>query len=159
MKPPLLIWFKDVEKNNIFGVELSKVEDFQEEYENPGDLIIIEDVYYCDGGGFNGKTSKIAFGMDSIKVLEIDEERTNNEMEYLSLITALVFAKEDSLILSDSKLIVNQTTKEWKCNYKHLEKLRDLSKILMKRKNISLSWVSRDKNLAGIKLDMLKRGA
>jgi len=151
-------YFKDDVSGDIFSTSPEGAEDFAENYENPANLIHLEPTF-CDGGGFNGKSSKIAFGKDLmfIRVLEIEEERTNNEMEYLALITALTFGDEEELFLTDSKLVVNQINNNWKCNFKHLERLRDIAKILLEKKKGVIMWCPREENLAGIKLDQLKK--
>lgn len=54
---------------------------------------------------------------------------TNNYAEYCGLGFALRFLKDKGYqgsiyVFSDSKLIVNQVTNDWKCNKTHLQKLR-----------------------------------
>lgn len=133
-------------------------EDFQESYEDPANLVPIN-IHYCDGAGWNGKISKIAFGKQGsdIKVIEVNENKTNNEVEYLALITAMLFAEDDDLIFTDSSLVVNQITNNWKVNFEHLEKLRDVARKVAHEKRITIRWTPREKNLAGIHLDKIKK--
>ena len=149
------IWLKDLKTNEVFDVDSKKAEQFMDEYESPGDLIVIK-VYYCDGSGFNGKTSKIAFGTcNNIKTIEIPFDKTNNECEYLSMLSCMVEAEDHSLILSDSQLIVNQILDKYKCNYNSLIYFRNICKNLLKKKNLSIKWIPREENIAGIELEKL----
>lgn len=103
-------------------------------------------VIVCDGG----KRRDIAYG--SYKILDdFDEichhqmifgDNTSNSAEYLSLYFALKKAVEigvrDVKIISDSSLVVNQVLGNWRCNYPHLQLLRD--KIRQELKDNFDSW-------------------
>ena len=151
------IWFKDIKKNLLFEIEEENEEEFCDNYEEPRNLINL-DVVYCDGGGFNGTFSKAAFGEDLGKMglLTTPKDMTNNEMEYIGLINAMLISKPETLILSDSKLIVNQVNQKWKCNHEHLMGLRGTAITLKHAKKLELEWIPREKNLAGIKLEKIK---
>ena len=80
-------------------------------------------------------------------------EITNNQAEYLAIISALKkFADTDdeTTIFSDSKNTVNQLNHEFAINN---EKLRDLAReswlIIAKFSNLSIVWIPRKENLAG----------
>ena len=84
---------------------------------------------------------------------EKKSEITNNQAEYLAIISALKkFADTDDeiTIFSDSKNTVNQLNHEFAINN---EKLRDLAReswlIIGKFSNLSIVWISRKENLAG----------
>lgn len=146
-----MIHLKDIKTGEIFNfISEEDSEIFCEQYESPFNLIAIE-VWYCDGSGFNGIVSKTAVGKtkENMKIWKITEEKTNNEMEYLAVITSMYSAEPHSLILSDSQLVVNQCTKDWACNSEHLIGLRDKVKELIKLKNLSLKWIPREENIAG----------
>ena len=80
-------------------------------------------------------------------------EITNNQAEYLAIISALnkfVNSNEEITIFSDSKNTVNQLNHEFAINN---EKLRNLAReawsIMGKFSNLSIVWVPRNENLAG----------
>ena len=80
-------------------------------------------------------------------------EITNNQAEYLAIISALkkfVDTDDEITIFSDSKNTVNQLNHEFAINN---EKLRDLAReswlIIGKFSNLSLVWIPRKENLAG----------
>ncbi|MFH1590304.1 MAG: RNase H family protein [archaeon] len=113
---------------------------------------------WSDGGGWNGRLSRYAVVFEDGRsiVEDFPEEKTNNEMEYAGLIRALKEASADDEIIVDSQLLVGHVTKGWKVNFAHLRPLVDESKRLVAEKNITLSWVRRDGNKAGILIDGLK---
>ena len=78
---------------------------------------------------------------------------TNNELEYLALIYSLeycrnVYSKKKVVIKVDSLLVANQINGKWRVTTEHLIALHERSMKLL-TKNISVSWISRDFNLAG----------
>ena len=80
-------------------------------------------------------------------------EITNNQAEYLAIISALkkfVDSDDEVIIYSDSKNTVNQLNHEFAINN---EKLRDLAReswvIIGKFSNLSIVWIPRKENLAG----------
>ena len=80
-------------------------------------------------------------------------EITNNQAEYLAIISALkkfVDADDEITIFSDSKNTVNQLNHEFAINN---EKLRDLAReswlIIGKFSQLSIVWIPRKENLAG----------
>ena len=108
---------------------------------------------YVDGsGGSNG-----GFGFfvkeTGESFYEKKSEITNNQAEYLAIISALkkfVDNDDEITIFSDSKNTVNQLNHEFAINN---EKLRDLAReswlIIAKFSNLSIVWISRKENLAG----------
>jgi len=108
---------------------------------------------YVDGsGGSNG-----GFGFfvkeTGESFYEKRSEITNNQAEYLAIISALkkfVDNDEEITIFSDSKNTVNQLNHEFAINN---EKLRDLAReswlIIGKFSSISIVWIPRKENLAG----------
>jgi len=80
-------------------------------------------------------------------------EITNNQAEYLAIISALkkfVDTDDEITIFSDSKNTVNQLNHEFAINN---EKLRDLAReswlIIGKFSQLSIVWIPRKENLAG----------
>ena len=108
---------------------------------------------YVDGsGGSNG-----GFGFfvkeTGESFYEKKSEITNNQAEYMAIISALnkyVDTDDEITIFSDSKNTVNQLNHEFAINN---EKLRDLAReswlIIAKFSNLSIVWISRKENLAG----------
>ena len=154
------ITLRDIKNNQIFKFDRLKLaRDFCEEYENPNDLVMSK-VFYCDGSGFNGKTSAICYGLESNLKLEIlNENITNNVAEYRALISCMLESGYFDIILSDSLLAVNQINGSYKVLNPHLLVLCKKCIFLMKQKKLLISWISRDINLAGIYIDKkYKRG-
>jgi ribonuclease HI len=84
---------------------------------------------------------------------EKKSEITNNQAEYMAIISALkkfVNSDDEITIYSDSKNTVNQLNHEFAINN---EKLRDLAReswiIIGKFSNLSIVWIPRKENLAG----------
>jgi len=108
---------------------------------------------YVDGsGGSNG-----GFGFfvkeTGESFYEKKPEITNNQAEYLAIISALkkfVDTDDEITIFSDSKNTVNQLNHEFAINN---EKLRDLAReswlIIGKFSQLSIVWIPRKENLAG----------
>ena len=80
-------------------------------------------------------------------------EITNNQAEYLAIISALnkyVHSDEEVTIYSDSKNTVNQLNHEFAINNEQLRTLaREAWGIIGKFSNLSIKWVPRNENLAG----------
>jgi ribonuclease HI len=105
---------------------------------------------YTDGG-----EDKYCFVIPEKNIAKIFEKKgiTNNEAEYLAVIEALNFVEENSnvLILSDSKLIVNQIKMEWHIKE---ERLREMFKKIIgiideKKLKFKIEWIPREENKAG----------
>jgi ribonuclease HI len=75
---------------------------------------------------------------------------TNNQAEYLALIEVLKrFPKQDLLIYSDSKLLVNQMNFEYHIKNKKLKILAEQALKMMKGRNVKIKWIPRKYNKAG----------
>ena len=109
-------------------------------------------VYVAGSGGSNG-----GFGFfvkeTGESFYEKKSEITNNQAEYMAIISALkkfVDSDDEVIIYSDSKNTVNQLNHEFAINN---EKLRDLAReswvIIGKFSNLSIVWIPRKENLAG----------
>jgi len=97
---------------------------------------------------------------------------TNNRAEYEALIIALEeldkeakFLEESDIdiklvvsMYTDSKLIVGHLNKGWRVNknYDLIEKSKNLLDEIRKKHTITIEWVPRDKNKAGIELERYK---
>ncbi|MHA7648040.1 reverse transcriptase-like protein [Nitrosopumilus sp. S4] len=108
---------------------------------------------YVDGSGGPGGGFGYFVKETGESFYEKKPEITNNQAEYMAIISALnKFAKsnEEITIYSDSKNTVNQLNHEFAINN---EQLRDLAReawsIMGKISNLSIVWVPRKDNLAG----------
>jgi ribonuclease HI len=108
---------------------------------------------YVDGSG--GPNGGFGFFVKETgeSFYEKKSEITNNQAEYMAIISALkkfVNTNDEITIFSDSKNTVNQLNHEFAINN---EKLRDLAReswlIIGKFSNLSIVWISRKENLAG----------
>ena len=108
---------------------------------------------YVDGSG--GPNGGFGFFVKETgeSFYEKKSEITNNQAEYLAIISALkkfVDTDDEIMIYSDSKNTVNQLNHEFAINN---EKLRDLAReswlIIAKFSNLSIVWIPRKENLAG----------
>jgi len=84
---------------------------------------------------------------------EKKSELTNNQAEYLAIISALnkfVDSKDEITIFSDSKNTVNQLNHEYAINNEELRNLaREAWRIIGKYTTLSIIWIPRKENLAG----------
>lgn len=79
---------------------------------------------------------------------------TNNIAEYMAIIEGIKRlrkinkTKEDCILYSDSRVVVNQIINNWKINYPHLKKLNIMVQGLVKDLNFNLEIkeIRRDKN-------------
>ena len=108
---------------------------------------------YVDGSG--GPNGGFGFFVKETgeSFYEKKSEITNNQAEYMAIISALkkfVNTNHEITIFSDSKNTVNQLNHEFAINN---EKLRDLAReswlIIGKFSNLSIVWIPRKENLAG----------
>ena len=108
---------------------------------------------YVDGSG--GPNGGFGFFVKETgeSFYEKKSEITNNQAEYMAIISALkkfVDTDNEITIYSDSKNTVNQLNHEFTINN---EKLRDLAReswvLIAKFSSISIIWISRKENLAG----------
>ena len=154
-----MIYLKDVWTKEIFEFKtLEESINFTESYIAPNNLVGIK-IYYSDGSGWNGESSGVAYGEEGAIIISIDKiNRTNNETEYEALIMAMEHAEKYDHIRVDSQLVKNQTELVWRCNLEHLRILRDKARTLMLSKEITIEWVRREKNLAGIQLEKVIKG-
>lgn len=79
--------------------------------------------------------------------------KTNNEAEYYGALRALELIEHNGTVYTDSKLVEGQVMHNWKVKAFHLRSLVQGCKSLVKRKNISIVWVRRNKNLAGLVIE------
>lgn len=99
---------------------------------------------------------------------KISDEKTNNELEYFALISAVAYAKnnygslEDILFCGDSEIIIKQIRGEYQVKKEHLKPL--YKQVINKLYDISedwlalhFIWIQREDNLAGKYLDKVLR--
>ena len=108
---------------------------------------------YVDGSG--GSDGGFGFFVKETgeSFYEKKSEITNNQAEYMAIISALkkfVDTDDEITIFSDSQNTVNQLNHQFAINN---EKLRDLAReswlIIAKFSNLSIVWIPRKENLAG----------
>lgn len=108
---------------------------------------------YVDGSG--GTDSGYGYFVKETgeSFYEKKSDLTNNQAEYLAIISALnkyVNSDEEITIYSDSKNTVNQLNHEFAINNEELRNLaREAWEIIGKFSNLSIVWVPRKENLAG----------
>ena len=108
---------------------------------------------YVDGSG--GSSSGYGYFVKETgeSFYEKKPEITNNQAEYLAIISALkkyVDSDEAIIIYSDSKNTVNQLNHEFAINNDHLRNLaREAWLIIAKFSSLSIIWIPRKENLAG----------
>jgi ribonuclease HI len=108
---------------------------------------------YVDGSG--GSSSGYGYFVKETgeSFYEKKPELTNNQAEYLAIISALkkyVNSDEEITIFSDSKNTVNQLNHEFAINNEQLRNLsRQAWEIMGKFSNLSIIWIPRKENLAG----------
>ena len=108
---------------------------------------------YVDGSGGSSGGYGYFVKETGESFYEKKPEITNNQAEYLAIISALkkyVDSKEEITIYSDSKNTVNQLNHEFAINDEQLRNLaREAWGIIAKFSNLSIVWVPRKENLAG----------
>ena len=108
---------------------------------------------YVDGSG--GTNSGYGYFVKETgeSFYEKKSDLTNNQAEYLAIISALnkyVNSSDEITIYSDSKNTVNQLNHEFAINNEALRNLaREAWGIIGKFSNLSIVWVPRKENLAG----------
>jgi len=108
---------------------------------------------YVDGSG--GENSGFGYFVKetSESFYEKKPNLTNNQAEYLAIISALkkfVNSNEEITIFSDSKNTVSQLNHEFAINNEQLRVLaQEAWNIIGKFSNLTLTWVPRKENLAG----------
>ena len=117
---------------------------------------LVADIY-IDGGTRGSRICLVDKSEKKTIVKTRGGDPTNNEMEYLALLFALDYInnrhkKDNVIIYSDSKLMVNQINGDWQVTTDHLQPLYDKCIKKMTDK-IKIKWVRRDSNLAGIILE------
>lgn len=100
---------------------------------------------YCDGSGYNGKTSGYCvIRGDYVECKLYKESYTNNEMEWKAMIQALEIAQRGDTVHSDSQLVVNQITDNWRVKEERLMPFADEGKELLRsKKGVSVKWIPR----------------
>ena len=108
---------------------------------------------YVDGSGGNNSGYGFFVKETGESFYEKKPDITNNQAEYLAIISALkkfVEKDEEISIYSDSKNTVNQLNHEFAINNEQLRILaREAWSLIAKFSKIKISWVPRGENLAG----------
>jgi len=108
---------------------------------------------YVDGSG--GSDSGYGYFVKETgeSFYEKKSDLTNNQAEYLAIISALnkfIESEEQITIFSDSKNTVNQLNHEFAINNEQLRNLaRQAWEMIGKFSNLSIVWIPRKENLAG----------
>ena len=108
---------------------------------------------YVDGSGGSNAGYGYFVKETGESFYEKKPEITNNQAEYLAIISALKKFRdlnEEIIIYSDSKNTVNQLNHEFAINNEQLRNLaREAWSIMGNISNLSIVWVPRNENLAG----------
>jgi len=109
---------------------------------------------WIDGSGnlIEGQKGKSIVLFEDGETLEHEyySKTTNNEAEYKALIDALLDEQsENSIIYTDSQLLVGQVCNGWKIKAENLKPFVEKSKELLKQRNAILKWIPREENKAG----------
>ena len=112
---------------------------------------------YIDGGTRGSKICLVDKFKEKVIVKYRSGNPTNNELEYLALLYALSYIRnnyrsKNITIYSDSLLVVNQINQKWRITTEHLLPLYEKCKRKLTDK-IKIVWVRRNRNLAGIYLE------
>ena len=108
---------------------------------------------YVDGSG--GSNSGYGYFVKDTgeSHYENKSDLTNNQAEYLAIISALKKfegTNDQIIIYSDSKNTVNQLNHEFAINNEQLRTLaREAWQLMAKFTNLQIKWVPREENLAG----------
>jgi len=87
-----------------------------------------------------------------IKLGKIVKSKTNNESEYLAIISALEVLKEynayELIIYSDSQLVVNQLSNKWVINKKELVHHYNTIHFAINKRSgkVKIEWIPREQN-------------
>lgn len=120
-------------------------------------------IAYCDGStkGYVGITIHTPNNLPERHILHISDEVTNNAAEYLALIKTLNMIDPNLywVIYTDSQLVVNQVSGIWGVSSDNLKPYHKecLETIQFRKLNITLQWISRRENEAGLMLDKIKK--
>ena len=108
-------------------------------------------VIYTDGSG-DGRFCYYKPATREIGRRQI-EGLTNNEAEYRGILLALLHTEPESevLILSDSKVVINQLNLEWYIKSDKLREIFDNIHDIIEHKHLKVDfeWIPRKRNLAG----------
>lgn len=108
---------------------------------------------YCDGKKAEGIGGLVICISDDYNLFEARFYRgnlTQNKIEYLAILLACEVAPPNSMIFSDSMIVVNQLRGEFKVRRDDFKEIWTKIKKLMYDKNLYVSWVRREENLAGL---------
>ena len=145
---------------DIKGVKEYTVVIYVERFIQLTSLLKIVIKLYVDGG----TRGMVICLYDSVRKKYILKRRpratTNNDLEYLAIINAIEYAKkmyprDKILILSDSKLAVNQINDIYRVNGDNLIALHKKVMRKINWRTTEVQWVRRNFNLAGIHLEKL----
>ncbi len=118
-------------------------------------------IYFDGGCKPNPGKMELAVVDETGKVLayeKLKELGTNNEAEWLALITAMMICKEqkikDATIIGDSMLVVNQANGTWKIKAESMKAYKEEFEILKKEVGkVTIEYIPRAANLAGIYIE------
>ena len=118
---------------------------------------------FFDGGTALNSICVYDGNTSTFDIVEVDRKSTNNELEYLALISAIEYAKKqydmhDVEFCGDSEIIILQMTGEYGVHAKnlrplHVEACRLLGLEMADTSHKFFKWVPREENLAGIEME------
>lgn len=106
--------------------------------------------YYCDGGCLVGKGigaySYLLVYEDKLQFLHsfpiTGEKLTNNQAEYIAIITTIYNAEGNCTIYSDSEIVVKQLNGEYAIKDPELKKLHTFTKNLITESKFTIKFVN-----------------
>ena len=108
---------------------------------------------YVDGAGGDNSGYVFYVKESGESFYEKKPNITNNQAEYLAIISALkkfVESNEEFTIFSDSKNTVSQLNHEFAINNEQLRTLaREAWELIAKNPKVKITWIPRKENLAG----------
>ncbi|MGI9566028.1 MAG: reverse transcriptase-like protein [Nitrosopumilus sp.] len=108
---------------------------------------------YVDGSGGSNAGYGYFIKETGESFYEKKPEITNNQAEYMAIISALIkfeSSTDEIKIYSDSKNTVNQLNHEFAINNEQLRNLaQEAWRIMGKIPNLSIVWIPRNENIAG----------
>lgn len=104
---------------------------------------------YTDASGKTGRYCYVVDGKNKVRIFE-KKGISSNEAEYLAVIQALKENSDRGInIHSDSQLVVNQLNQKYAIKVDRLRSLAQEVWKLSEGRNVTFTWLPREKNKAG----------
>jgi ribonuclease HI len=114
--------------------------------ETTNNTIFVSGYYKEDGAGY--------FVCDEHMILlehrKLKMGITSVESEYYGIISALQFAEDRGTVYTSNQTVQRQISGEYLCKAKHLKQLLGTARRISNNKSVTVAWIPKCKNLAGI---------